>query len=333
MSERDRIERIDGCVSAMLAGDDPALSPSERDLLPLLRVAAHLLNLPREAFALQLRADLDAQAVGAGTGDSAAAGGAEKSRARAVHQALVPYLVVPDATRLLAFLRDAFGATEVMRVPRPGGGVQHAEVAIGDARIELADGTDAYASRAGALHLYVPDADAAYERAVAAGATALYAPVDQPYGDREAGVRDPGGNAWFIATRRGAVHRPEGLRTVTPYLVVRDAARLVEFAQRAFGASVVESHEGPPGTVMHAKLDIGGSTVELGEARGPFGPTSLMLHLYVPDADAAWQRAVEAGAKPIAPVQDQPYGERNGGVEDGFGNQWYVAQILASPSS
>ena len=139
MSERDRIERIDGCVSAMLAGDDPALSPSERDLLPLLRVAAHLLNLPREAFALQLRADLDARAAGAGTGEAADAG----SRTRAVHQALVPYLVVPDATRLLAFLRDAFGATEVMRVPRPGGGVQHAEVAIGDARIELADGTDA----------------------------------------------------------------------------------------------------------------------------------------------------------------------------------------------
>src|SRR6188474_1520594 len=140
MSERDRVDRLDGCVNAMLAGDDPALSPSERDLLPLLRVAAHLLNLPREAFALQLRADLDARS------------GAAPAPSRAVAQALVPYLVVSDATRLLDFVRDAFGATEVLRVPRPGGGVQHAEVAIGDARIELADGTDEYPSRAGALH-------------------------------------------------------------------------------------------------------------------------------------------------------------------------------------
>jgi uncharacterized glyoxalase superfamily protein PhnB len=301
----------------MLAGDDPALSPSERDLLPLLRVAAHLLNLPREAFALQLRADLDAR-----TGAAPAEG------ARRVSQALVPYLVVADATRLLDFLRDAFGASEVMRVPRPGGGVQHAEVAIGDARIEMADGTGEYPSRAGALHLYVPDADRAYARAIEAGATSLYAPVDQPYGDREAGVRDPGGNSWFIATHRGAAHRPEGLRSVTPYLIVRDAARLVALLRSAFGADVVEAHEGPDRTVMHAKLRIGDSALELGEARGPHGPTSLMLHLYVPDADAAWRRAVDAGAKPVSPVQDQPYGERNGGVEDGFGNQWYVAQIL-----
>jgi len=318
MSERDRIERLDGCVSAMLSGDDPALSPAERDLLPLLRVAAHLLNLPREAFALQLRAELDAR-----TGAAPAEAGA-----RAVHQALVPYLVVSDAPRLLDFLRDAFGATEIMRVPRPGGGVQHAEVAIGDARIELADGTAEYPSRAGALHVYLPDADRAYARALEAGATSLYAPVDQPYGDREAGVTDPGGNSWFIATHRGASARPEGLRTVTPYLIVRDAARLVAMLKTAFGASVVESHEGPEGTVMHAKLRIADSTLELGEARGPHGPTSLMLHLYVPDADAAWRRAVDAGASPISKVQDQPYGERNGGVADGFGNQWYVAQLL-----
>jgi uncharacterized glyoxalase superfamily protein PhnB len=319
MSERDRVERLDGCVSAMLAGDDPALSPSERDLLPLLRVAAHLLNLPREAFALQLRADLDARS------------GAAPAPSRAVSQALVPYLVVSDASRLLDFLRDAFGATEIMRVPRPGGGVQHAEVAIGDARIELADGTDEYPSRAGALHVYVPDADAVYARALVAGGESLYAPVDQPYGDREAGVRDSGGNAWFIATHRSAAHRPEGLRSVTPYLIVRDAAGLIEFARAAFGATVLDRHDGPEGTVMHAKLRIADSALELGEARGPFGPTSLMLHLYVSDADAAWRRAVDAGARPISPVQDQPYGERNGGVEDGFGNQWYVARLLTRP--
>ena len=189
MSERDRIERLDGCVSAMLSGDDPALSPAERDLLPLLRVAAHLLNLPREAFALQLRAELDAR-----TGSAPAEGGA-----RAVHQALVPYLVVSDAPRLLDFLRDAFGATEIMRVPRPGGGVQHAEVAIGDARIELADGTDAYASRAGALHLYVPDADAAWRRAVDAGASPISKVQDQPYGERNGGVADGFGNQWYVA--------------------------------------------------------------------------------------------------------------------------------------
>jgi PhnB protein len=318
MSDRDRVERLDGCVSAMLAGDDPALSPGERDLLPLLRVAAHLLNLPRESFALQLRAELDARS---------GAGGAP-GPARTAPQSLVPYLVVPDAGRLIAFLRDAFGAAEIMNVPRPGGGIQHAELAVGDARIEMADGTAEYPARRGALHLYVPDADAVYARALAAGGTSLYAPVDQPYGDREAGVTDPGGNAWFVATHRGSSHRPGALRSVTPYLIVRDAAGLVAFAERAFGAEVLDRHEAPEGVVAHAKLRIAGSTVELGEARGPFGPTSLMLHLYVADADAAWRRAVDAGARPISPVQDQPYGERNGGVEDGFGNQWYVASLL-----
>jgi uncharacterized glyoxalase superfamily protein PhnB len=86
------------------------------------------------------------------------------------------------------------------------------------------------------IHLYVKDADAVYERAVQAGATSLYRPVDQSYGDREAGVKDLSGNHWYIATSRSTEYRPEGLRTVTPFLHPHGAARMIDFLNQAFGA-------------------------------------------------------------------------------------------------
>jgi uncharacterized glyoxalase superfamily protein PhnB len=238
-----------------------------------------------------------------------------------------PYLIVAGAARLIDFLKQAFGAEETFRAMRPDtpDAIMHAEVRIGDSTIELADATPQYPPRPTALHLYVPDADAVYQRALTAGATSMYAPMDQDYGDREAGVKDDSGNQWYIATHKGATYIPEGLRSVTPYLHVRGTARLIEFVKGAFGAEEVGVYKSPDGTIVHAKIRIGESVIEMGEAHGEWQPMPATLHMHVEDADAGYQRAIAAGGTSISEPEDKPYGERSGGVQDPAGNSWYIA--------
>jgi PhnB protein len=127
---------------------------------------------------------------------------------------------------------------------------------------------------------------------------------------------------------------PPGYHTVTPYLTVNDGARAVEFYQRAFGARETERMPGPGGKIMHAELRIGDSVVMLsdefpgmGSCKAPttLGGTTGSLFLYVPDVDAAFKRAVEAGCKVIAPLTDMFWGDRFGKLQDPFGNQWAMA--------
>jgi uncharacterized glyoxalase superfamily protein PhnB len=175
------------------------------------------------------------------------------------------------------------------------------------------------------LHLYVPDADQVYQRALDAGAESLYAPVDQAYGDREAGVRDVAGNHWYIATHQTGGHVPEGLGTVTPFLHPRGAADLIEFMKRAFAAEEMGIHRGPEGAIAHAVVRVGGSVIEMGEAHGEWGPMPTMFYLYVDDVDAWYRRALAAGATSMEEPALQPYGERRAAVRDAFDNQWYLA--------
>src|SRR5688500_13917170 len=102
---------------------------------------------------------------------------------------ITPYLVSHGAARVIDFLKAAFDAKELLRVPDPHGAIMHGELDIGDSKVEVADGGGPYTPRKAAVHIYVPDTDKAYQRAVDSGGTSLYAPVDQVYGDREAGVR------------------------------------------------------------------------------------------------------------------------------------------------
>jgi uncharacterized glyoxalase superfamily protein PhnB len=118
---------------------------------------------------------------------------------------------------------------------------------------------------------------------------------------------------------------PEGHHTVTPYIVVPEVAKLIEFTKQAFGASEVFISKRPDGSVMHAEIKIGDSMIMMAEG-GEGGKTFLaMLHLYVDDVDAVYQRAIGAGAKSLREPTDQVYGDRSGGVEDSFGNQWWLA--------
>jgi uncharacterized glyoxalase superfamily protein PhnB len=113
---------------------------------------------------------------------------------------VTPYLIVRGADALVEFLKQSFGAKEMMRHARPDGAVMHAEVRIGDSVVMLADASDQHPPAPCVLHLYTEDTDAAYQRALKAGGTSLREPATQFYGDRSAGVKDPFGNSWWIST-------------------------------------------------------------------------------------------------------------------------------------
>jgi PhnB protein len=238
---------------------------------------------------------------------------------------VTPYLQVRGAARLIEFCEQAFGAAEKLRVPKPDGSIMHAEIRIADAVLELADGNEQYQAGEAGLHLYVPDADAVYQRALDAGAVSLRGPVDQPYGDREAGVKDPCGNTWWIATHRGGSYIPAGMNNMMPFLHPKGAPKVIEFMERAFGGVVASRYEGEDGTVHHAAVCIGDAIIEMGEAHGEYQPKPIALHLYVPDVDAVYRTALEAGAVSLEEPSDKPYGDRAAGVTDPFGNSWYIA--------
>ena len=112
-----------------------------------------------------------------------------------------PYLVVAGADATIAFLARVFDAEELRRFPGPDDTVMHAEVRIGDTVVMLADGTPGWPPVPAHVHVYVPDVDATYARALAAGAESVQEPVRKDDEDRRGGVKDPGGTTWWIATR------------------------------------------------------------------------------------------------------------------------------------
>ena len=141
----------------------------------------------------------------------------------------------------------------------------------------------------------------------------------------------------MTAAKSGTVRPiPEHLRTVTPRLVVGDGAAAIDFYSRAFGAEEVgDRFTGPDAELIHAEIRIGDSVVMItedavdGPARSPEqlgGMVSCIMSLYWEDVDAAWDRAVGAGAEVIYPLADQFYGERGGRLRDPFGQQWMMSQ-------
>jgi PhnB protein len=126
---------------------------------------------------------------------------------------------------------------------------------------------------------------------------------------------------------------PDGYTTVTPYLILKDAAKAIAFYLNALGATEAMRLADPSGKVMHAEIRVNGSPIMLADEfpemgfRSPetIGGSPVSIHLYVGDVDAFVDRAVKAGAKLTRPVADQFYGERSGGFEDPFGHVWHVA--------
>jgi PhnB protein len=121
---------------------------------------------------------------------------------------VTPYLIVRDAARMLDFYKQAFGATEVLRLPAPGGRIGHAEIRIGEGMVMLADEAPEMGHKSPqtiggtpiTLMFYVPDVNAQFAKALAAGATVKHPLKDQFYGDRSGTLTDPSGHIWTIAT-------------------------------------------------------------------------------------------------------------------------------------
>jgi PhnB protein len=258
----------------------------------------------------------------------------EKSKKPAVspipegYRTVTPYMIAADGPALLEFTKRAFGGEEMFRTVGPAGGL-HAEVRIGDSMLMIGGGIPGREFRSTAnnhaLHLYVPDCDAVYQQALQAGATSIAEPRDQEYGERSGSVKDPAGNFWYIATSQGATYTPKGLNNVNVYMHPLRAEPVINFLKRAFGAQEIGKYASPDGVVHHAEIRVGDSVVEMGEAQGKYRPMPTMFYLYVPDCDATYERALQAGAVSIAEPVDQPYGDRSGAVKDAFGNQWYIA--------
>jgi PhnB protein len=126
---------------------------------------------------------------------------------------------------------------------------------------------------------------------------------------------------------------PKGYNTVTPYLVIKGAAKAIDYYKDVFGATVVVRMDGPDGKVGHAELQIGDSRIMLADenlsmgnrSAESIGSSPVSLYLYLPNCDEVVEKAVAEGAKILKPVQDQFYGDRSGFIQDPFGHLWGVA--------
>ncbi|MGA2422757.1 MAG: VOC family protein [Terriglobales bacterium] len=126
---------------------------------------------------------------------------------------------------------------------------------------------------------------------------------------------------------------PKGYNSITPYLIIKGAAKAIDYYKNIFGATEVVRMAGPDGRIGHAELKIGDSFIMLADEfpemdhRGPLtlGSSPVSILLYVKDVDSTVERAVAAGAKILKPVQDQFYGDRSGFIQDPFGHLWGVA--------
>jgi PhnB protein len=135
---------------------------------------------------------------------------------------------------------------------------------------------------------------------------------------RPAPARKRSASAQALAAATPAYH------TVTPFLTIKGADRAIDFYKQAFGAQERARMPGPDGSIMHAELVIGDSTIMLSDA--VLSPeTRSSMHVYVDDCDTMFERAVAAGGTVRMPMQDMFWGDRYGQVEDPFGNIWSIA--------
>jgi uncharacterized glyoxalase superfamily protein PhnB len=125
------------------------------------------------------------------------------------YNSVTPYLIVKGVPRLVDFLKQAFDGKEIERISQPDGSVMHAEVKIGTSILMMGEAGGKWEPMPAGFYHYVTDVDAVYKRALKSGATSITEPADQFYGDRSAGVKDPSGNLWWIATHKEDVPKDE----------------------------------------------------------------------------------------------------------------------------
>jgi PhnB protein len=340
MSEKESIEQLDQAIDAVLASPGAPREFADESVAEMVSIAEELRALPREGFKARLKHQLE-RTISMDTSAAAVSkdeGSVKSSRAkrgrpvREGFRTVTPYLTVADLHEEIEFITKVFGAEGRIYGLGTAGGF-HSEYKIGDSMLMIGGGGKGAKWKGtpapSTLHLYVPDVDAAYERAMKEGAASLMPPTDHDYGERGAGIEDPGGNHWYLATSQGPHYTPEGVHNLMPYFHPRGAPKMIDFLKQAFGAEEVARYQSPEGVVHHATVRIGDSIVEMGEAHGQWQPKPMTFMVYVDDCDAWYARAVKAeGAIAVSAPADQPHGARSGAVKDPFDNTWYIATQL-----
>ena len=357
-------EQLDRAIQSMLAPSAPSATARRRrdgaaptaPLSKLARVASELRGLPRADFKATLRAQLEGRTHMASKASAApevqqtaTAYLIVKGAARAIEFYKQAFGAVE--TMRLNGPGDRIGHAEIR--------IGNSSIMLAD---EFPDYGALSAETIGGspitMHLQVADVDAIAARTVAAGAKVLRPVQDQFYGERSGQFADPFGLKWVITMHKETLTPEEmqrrfenltqnasaptaedkepkwtlpvpyirkGFRTLTPYLLVSGAANLINFYKEAFGAEEI-FRVARPGSdlIMHAEVRIAGSMVEIADATAEFKPRASSNILYVPDADAVFHRAVEAGATSLAAPADRHHGDREGAVKDPGGNTWYI---------
>jgi len=316
MAERSILDQLDDAVAAIVAGrqfDSTNVAP---EVLTFVDVARDLVGLPRETFKVELKQQLAKESEAMSKPKKAVP-------PRENFHTVTPYFTVKDPAGLIDFVKQSFGAIEHFRTTGSAGGM-HAEVLIGDS-IVMIGGAEHIEAKPAVIHLYVPDVDEAYERAIKAGGKSLMPVEDMPYGERSGGVEDVHGNRWYIATTFVPLQSiAEDLHTVTVYFHPIGAERFIDFLTNAFnGKELMRHKEGE--RIAHAKVQIGDSVIELSEARSPEQPLPPAIYLYVDDVDAMYEQALKAGGTSMLPPTNQAYGDRSAWIKDPFDNVWYLA--------
>lgn len=327
MPDRELMERLDEAIDDLLAGT-PSATGGDPELAALAAVALALRGLPAEDFKTRLKAELERRAFMSTSGVVSPASSGEGVRVG--FRTVTPFIIHEKAPELVDFLKASFGAEELKRDTGGSAYGFYSEVRIGDSIIAIGGGA---AARRGnlpsALHVFVEDCDAAYRRAIAAGAKTLMGaqgePADRPYGERSAFVEDAFGNYWYIATRLAPT--TEAFGTVLPYLHPDGARNYIDFLKRAFGAEEMAVYE-QAGRVMHAAVRIGDAVLEMGEPADRSGIPSNGFFLFVEDVDVAYARALAAGATAIRPPDNIPYRLRSAIVRDPSGYLWWPARWI-----
>ena len=307
-----KVEQFDQMVGALLSGAElPAVDP---ELTALAQIATGLRNLPDEQFQKRLKSELQRRATMPVS---------TVAPVREGFHTITPFIAVRNAPELIDFLKGTFDAQETSRHPHGDGFIASVKVddtdllIMGDPRLLGQD-------RVGAFHVYVPDCDATYNRALKAGATSLGAPSDHNYGERAGYVKDAAGNQWYIATHLGATPALANLWNVSPFVHPSSVRKYIDFLTTVMGAKELVVHE-HGGKVMYAAAQVGDAVLEMGESPNPL-PSGF--YLFVEDCDAVYHRAIEAGATSLWPPTDQSWGDRTAGLMDPFGYQWIPSAPL-----
>ena len=320
MPDRALSEQLDQAIDEMLTGAKQT-EAADATLSALTEIAGRLRDLPDDGFKTRLSHELQSDFVRRTSMTTATF---------AAIQTITPFICVPEGAQLIDFMKHTFGAEETSRHQHHGPDGFVAGVRIGDSDLIIMGGESVRGQECpAALHVYVKDCDATYQRALDAGAVTIGSPgvgepADRPYGERAAFVSDSFGNTWFIATRFGPDYVGADLGHVTPCLFPSNAPPLIDFLKRAFGAKVEGVRE-QGGRLVHAFVRIGEAMVEMAEAgeqtSRPFG-----FYMHTDDVDALYHRALAAGAVSLLPPADQPFGDRLAIVQDPAGNRWFAAK-------